>query len=73
MSIAKTNLSHYKRGNSMLDNIELALNDLVEEINKKSKKFGVFIEVQTRDGIAMCAKDGEGVKVGKSKEITLSD
>lgn len=45
MSIAKTNLSHYKRGNSMLDNIELALNDLVEEINKKSKKFGVFIEV----------------------------
>ena len=29
----------------MLDNIELALNDLVEEINKKSKKFGVFIEV----------------------------
>ena len=55
----------------MLDNIELALNKLVKDINEKSEKFGVFIEVQTQDGIAIYGKDKEDVKIGKSKEITL--
>ena len=58
----------------MLDDLEKALRDLVDEINKNITDSGVKLTMRVRNGTGIeTNKDGKSVSVGLSKEITIAE
>ena len=58
----------------MLDDLEKALRDLVDEINKNITDSGVKLPMRVRNGTGIeTNKDEKPVSVGLSKEITITE
>lgn len=58
----------------MLDDLEKALSDLVDEINKNITDSSVKLTMRVRNGTGIeTNKDGKPVGVGLSKEITITE
>lgn len=58
----------------MLDDLEKALSDLVDEINKNITDSSVKLTMRVRNGTGIKTnKDGKPVSVGLSKEITIAE
>ena len=58
----------------MLDDLEKALSDLVDEINKNITDSSVKLTMRVRNGTGIeTNKDGKPVNVGLSKEITITE
>ena len=58
----------------MLDDLEKALRDLVDEINKNITDSSVKLTMRVRNGTGIeTNKDGKLVSVGLSKEITITE
>lgn len=58
----------------MLDDLEKALSDLVDEINKNITGSGVKLSMRVKNGTGIeTNKDGKPLSVGLSKEITITE
>lgn len=58
----------------MLDDLEKALSDLVNENNKNIADSSVKLTMRVRNGTGIeINKDGKPVSVGLSKEITITE
>lgn len=58
----------------MLDDLEKALSDLVDEINKNITDSSVKLTMRVRNGTGIeTNKDEKPVSVGLSKEITITE
>lgn len=58
----------------MLDDLEKALSDLVDEINKNITDSSVKLTMRVRNDTGIeTNKDGKPVSVGLSKEITITE
>lgn len=58
----------------MLDDLEKALSDLVDEINKNITDSGIKLFMRVKNGTCIeTNKDGKQLGVGLSKEITIAE